>query len=69
MGESKIVSAAVTVVGPAAKPDRGDTKLTSKTLKCALILIACLGAAACNTVEGMGRDVESVGRTVSDAAK
>ena len=23
---------------------------------------------ACNTISGMGRDVESVGRTVSDAA-
>jgi len=25
--------------------------------------------AACNTVNGVGRDIESVGNTVSDAAK
>ena len=28
-----------------------------------------LALAACNTVEGAGQDVESVGETVSDAAK
>ena len=27
-----------------------------------------LALAGCNTIEGVGRDVESVGRTVSDAA-
>ena len=27
-----------------------------------------LALAACNTVEGMGRDVQSVGETVADAA-
>jgi len=28
-----------------------------------------IALAACNTVEGAGKDVESVGETVSDAAK
>ena len=27
-----------------------------------------LALAACNTIEGMGRDVQSVGETVADAA-
>jgi predicted small secreted protein len=27
----------------------------------------CLGASACNTVKGLGRDVESVGQAGSDA--
>lgn len=31
-------------------------------------LLLSLAAAACNTVEGMGQDVESVGETVEDAA-
>jgi len=41
----------------------------AKTLVRTLILVACLGVAACNTVHGLGRDVQSVGETVSDAAK
>jgi entericidin B len=27
----------------------------------------CLGASACNTVKGVGRDIESVGQAGSDA--
>jgi predicted small secreted protein len=33
-----------------------------------LLLGATLTLAACNTVEGIGKDVESVGETVADAA-
>jgi predicted small secreted protein len=33
------------------------------------VLAATLGVAACNTVAGAGRDVSSVGRTVTKAAK
>jgi len=33
------------------------------------ILTAMLALAACNTVAGLGRDMQSVGSTVSDAAK
>ncbi|WP_417449794.1 entericidin A/B family lipoprotein [Kordiimonas sp.] len=41
------------------------TKLTS-----VIFLIASLFAiSACNTIEGVGRDVESVGDTVADEAK
>ena len=32
-------------------------------------LAASLGVAACNTVEGAGRDVSSAGRAVSDTAR
>lgn len=35
----------------------------------AAMLATALALAGCNTVEGVGRDVESVGKTVSDAAK
>jgi predicted small secreted protein len=31
--------------------------------------IALFGVAACNTVEGAGRDVESAGEAVQDAAE
>ncbi len=34
-----------------------------------LILAATMLLAACNTMQGLGKDVESVGKTVSDAAK
>lgn len=33
------------------------------------LLAATLLLAACNTVQGFGQDVSSVGETVSDAAK
>lgn len=33
-----------------------------------LLLGAALALSACNTVNGIGRDVQSVGETVSDAA-
>jgi predicted small secreted protein len=32
-------------------------------------LAATLGVAACNTVEGVGRDVSAAGRAVSDTAR
>jgi predicted small secreted protein len=35
----------------------------------ALLLSGALLVGACNTVEGAGKDVQSAGRTVSDAAK
>ncbi|MBX3562475.1 MAG: entericidin A/B family lipoprotein [Sphingomonas sp.] len=34
----------------------------------ALLMGAVMILTACNTVRGIGRDVESVGRTVSDTA-
>ena len=33
-----------------------------------LVLAATLSLAACNTIEGVGEDVESAGETVQDAA-
>jgi predicted small secreted protein len=33
-----------------------------------LILAACLAAAGCNTVSGVGRDMASVGHAVTDTA-
>jgi predicted small secreted protein len=33
-----------------------------------LALTSGLALAACNTIEGVGRDVQSVGETVADAA-
>lgn len=41
----------------------------SRTRALLLTLAASLALIACNTVEGVGKDVESVGKTVSDAAK
>ncbi len=39
-----------------------------KKLFSVLVALAALGAAACNTVEGAGQDVESAGEAVQDAA-
>jgi predicted small secreted protein len=33
------------------------------------VVASGLALASCNTIEGAGKDVESVGETVSDAAK
>lgn len=33
------------------------------------ILLGCLALAGCNTVEGAGRDVQSAGKAVGDAAQ
>lgn len=35
----------------------------------ALMLAAPLLAAACNTIEGIGKDVQAAGKAVSDAAE
>lgn len=34
----------------------------------ALVAVCALSVTACNTVEGVGEDTESVGRTIDDAA-
>lgn len=39
-----------------------------KKLMMILMLSGSVALAACNTVEGAGRDVQSVGNAVSDAA-
>jgi entericidin B len=39
-----------------------------KKMLLALVAVGlCLGASACNTVKGVGRDIESVGQAGSDA--
>jgi len=38
-------------------------------LKYALCLGLLMGLAGCNTVEGLGRDVQSVGKTVEKTAE
>lgn len=40
----------------------------AKTILTALLLTGSLMVAACNTVEGAGRDVQSAGEAVEDAA-
>jgi predicted small secreted protein len=40
-----------------------------KTRALLMILVSGLAAAACNTVQGVGRDLSSAGQAVSDAAK
>lgn len=40
----------------------------SKKIVAALLLSGSLLLAACNTVEGAGRDVQSAGKAVEDAA-
>ncbi|PWE30513.1 entericidin EcnAB [Maritimibacter sp. 55A14] len=33
-----------------------------------VLLLLCLALAACNTIEGAGRDLQSAGDAISDAA-
>jgi predicted small secreted protein len=47
----------------------GESILTAKHMTAGLILLAALALSACNTVQGMGRDVQSVGKTVEGTAK
>ena len=50
-----------------------DTKQTSIDKKglgfAGLVLAATLSLAACNTVEGVGKDVESTGEAIEESAK
>ncbi|MCA1749484.1 MAG: entericidin A/B family lipoprotein [Parasphingopyxis sp.] len=39
-----------------------------KKLSLLALILAGIAASACNTIEGMGEDVESVGETVADEA-
>lgn len=39
-----------------------------KKITAVLLAAAALGLASCNTVEGVGKDVQSVGKTVEGAA-
>jgi predicted small secreted protein len=43
-------------------------KIMVRKLITIIALASGIAVAACNTVEGVGKDVESVGDTVSDAA-
>lgn len=62
----------ILVATPAAKLDYCSLANSEKDMarKMIVTLAAAMGLtiAACNTVEGVGRDVESVGKTVQDAA-
>lgn len=41
--------------------------MTRKLLFALVAAGVCLGASACNTVKGVGKDIESVGQAGSDA--
>jgi entericidin B len=41
--------------------------MTKKLLLALVAAGVCLGASACNTVKGVGKDIESVGQAGSDA--
>lgn len=44
--------------------------LVSHTMRIGLVLVALsAGLSACNTVEGVGEDIESAGDTLEDAAE
>jgi predicted small secreted protein len=42
--------------------------LTIKHVTAGLIVLAALALSACNTIRGMGQDVQSVGKTVEKTA-
>jgi len=39
-----------------------------RSLALLILLTACAAVAGCNTVEGLGKDIQSGGRTIEDAA-
>lgn len=41
----------------------------AKQITAAIIIGLTLAASACNTIEGVGKDVESTGEAIEDAAK
>jgi predicted small secreted protein len=43
--------------------------MNTNKLMSLLVLVLALGAAACNTVEGAGEDIQSVGNAIDDAAE
>lgn len=43
-------------------------KKLSRALPVALLCAACLALAACNTTKGFGKDIESAGEGLQDAA-
>jgi predicted small secreted protein len=45
----------------------GVESMTKKFVLALATAALCLGASACNTVKGAGRDIESVGQAGSDA--
>lgn len=42
--------------------------LNIRNFLAAIVAMSALSITACNTVEGVGEDTESVGRTIDDAA-
>jgi predicted small secreted protein len=51
----------------AASPDPGET-LMKKLFTLVATIAAVLGLQACNTIEGIGKDVKKAGEVVEDAA-
>lgn len=50
------------------KFSRRDMEITMKTTFAAIAFLLAASAAACNTVEGVGQDVQAAGTAVEDAA-
>jgi predicted small secreted protein len=48
--------------------NREGIELTIKHVTAGLIVLAALALSACNTIRGMGQDVQSVGKTVEKTA-
>jgi predicted small secreted protein len=42
--------------------------LITRVLALLVLLTACAAVAGCNTVEGLGKDIQSGGKTIQDAA-
>jgi len=52
----------------AVNPINKETVMWKKVLLC-LVYLSSLGLAACNTVEGAGRDVQHLGEDIHDEAQ
>jgi predicted small secreted protein len=55
--------------GVAASRALGDWEIAMKTAFAALAFLLAAAAAACNTVQGVGKDVTAAGTAIDDAAE
>jgi predicted small secreted protein len=54
--------------GPAAFPSRPEEEKTMRKIAFTLVLTSLVSLAACNTANGVGKDLKSAGSAVSDAS-
>jgi len=47
----------------------GDVRMRRYTFRLAVVILAAMIVAGCNTVQGVGRDIEKAGETIREVAE